>query len=51
MSIEEAYDQVQTYQDLLTINLKFLNGIYNYTCYHGGPVCSENLPLIYDLKI
>ena len=51
MSIEEAYDQVQTYQDLLTINLKFLNGIYNYTCYHGGPVCSETLPLLYDLKI
>ena len=49
LTIEDAYEAAQTYQDLCDINVKFLQGIYDHTAYHCGPVCDETIPLLGDL--
>ena len=49
-TIEQAYKAANTYQDLCDINVKFLEGVYDHTAYHGSPVCSETIPLLGDLR-
>jgi len=49
MSIEEAYHCAETFQDLCDINVLFLQGVYDYTAYHCGPVDTETIPLLDDL--
>jgi hypothetical protein len=48
-TIEKAYYSAKTYQDLCDINVKFLQGVYDHTAYHGAPVNSETIPLLGDL--
>ena len=48
-TIEQAYYSAKTYQDLCDINVKFLQGVYDHTAYHGAPVNSETIPLLGDL--
>lgn len=49
LTIEDAYANAKTYQDMCDINVLFLEGVYDHTAYHCGPVDSETVPLLTDL--
>ena len=48
-TIEEAYQSTETFQELCNINIKFLQGFYDHTAYHVGPVDEETVPLLENL--
>jgi hypothetical protein len=49
-AVEKAtYNGVNTYSDLLDVNVRFLEGKITQTPYHFGPVDPETLPLLPDL--
>ena len=50
-TVEEEYENVKTFDDLLKINIKFLNGTYDHTCYYCTKINDETLPLVDNLKI
>jgi hypothetical protein len=44
------YSKMKTFQQLCDSNVAFLNGEYDETFYHNGPVDDETIPLLDDLK-
>lgn len=48
-TIEDAYRAAKSFDDLCRINVQFLNGTYDHTAYHCGPVDDETIPLLDDL--
>lgn len=40
---------IKTFEDLIEENIRFLKGEVGATCYHGGPICDETIPLVDDL--
>lgn len=50
-SFEPNFINIKTFDELIEYNLKFLNGDISYTFYHGGPVDSETIPLLDNLKL
>jgi hypothetical protein len=51
VSIEEEYNIVNCFDDLLKINIKYLNGIYDETCYRYGEIRYGLLSQIPKIKI
>ena len=50
LSIEDSYKAAKTFADVCMTNVAFLEGIYEYTSYHLGPVDAETIPMLTDLK-
>ena len=50
-TIEDAYSSVKYFDDLLKINIKYLNGVYDETCYHYGNINMDTLSIIDELKV